>query len=457
MRPGIIKPGAAQSLLSDRVYSKMQRAVEVQRGELEALFWAFTFFFALLCAYYIVRPMRDEMGIAGGVEHLQWMFSATFLATLAVAPLFGWVARRFAIKRFLPYAYAFFISNLLVFYALFKAGPANPYVARAFFVWVSVFNLFIVSVFWSLMADIFTSDQAARLFGMIAAGGTAGALAGPALTAVLARPLGTANLLLISSLLLGWSILCINRLISWKSSGAVPDERRSAFGPERKSKYDDPLGGGIFAGIKLVFRSSYLTGICLLMLLYTSLATFLYFHQARIVRDAIGDPASRTSLFASMDFSVNAITLVLQLFLSGRIVKRFGIAWALALSPLMLGAGLVTVWFAPLLGVVVAAQVIQRTGNYAIMRPAREMLFVVVSVEEKYKAKNFIDTAVYRGGDLASAWLFSGLRAFGAAAAGAALAAVPLVCACAWLSSRLSRRHEKLASSEKTPGDPPLH
>ncbi len=445
--------GSATLSFSDRIYSVLRRAVAVEPGELRSLFWAFTFFFALLCAYYIVRPMRDEMGIAGGIERLHWMFSATFLATLAIVPLFGWLARRFAIRRFLPYTYAFFIVNLMVFYALFRSGPVHPYAARAFFVWISVFNLFIVSVFWSLMADIFNSEQAARLFGMIAAGGTAGALAGPAITAALVMTLGNANLLLISSLLLAWCILCINRLILWKRAGGAPRQGEMAPYPEQPSKYDSPMGGGILAGIRLVFKSSYLAGICLLMLFYTALATFLYFHQARIVRDTLSDPSARTALFASMDFSVNAITLVIQLFLSGRVVQKISLAGALALAPLILGAGLVALWPAPLLAMVVTVQVLQRTGNYAIMRPAREMLFVVVSSEEKYKAKNFIDTAVYRGGDLASAWLNAGLQSLGIAGSGAALVAVPLAGTCAWVSYKLGLRHKRLISQEKTSGD----
>ncbi|OHD68621.1 MAG: MFS transporter [Spirochaetes bacterium RBG_16_49_21] len=429
------------------IYSAVRRLAAVERGELWPLFWAFAFFFALLCAYYIIRPIRDEMGIAGGVEHLQWMFSATFLSTLAVVPLFGWVTRRFAVKQFLPYVYSFLIGNLLLFYILFMSELRHEYVARAFFIWVSVFNLFIVSVFWSLMVDIFTSEQAKRLFGVIAAGGTAGALAGPALTAVLVIHIGTASLLLISALFLGWALVCINRLIAGKRSGdtqaiAAATDRRGTAG---SSINDKPMGGGIFAGIRLVLQSSYLAGICLLMLLYTALATFLYFHQAHIVRDSIGDPAGRTALFASMDFSVNAITLAIQIFLSSRVIRKFGLAGALLLAPLILGTGLLTLWAVPVLAVVVAVQILQRAGNYAIMRPAREILFVVVGTEEKYKAKNFIDTVVYRAGDLSSAWIYAGLQALGMAASGIALFALPLAGACAWLSFKLSRRQEKLA------------
>jgi len=418
----------------------------VEPGEWRPLLWSFSYFFALLCGYYIVRPMRDEMGIAGGVDHLQWMFSGTFLAMLAVVPFFGWLTRRFAPHRFLPCVYYFFIGNLLLFYALFRSDLAHVYVARAFFIWVSVFNLFIVSVFWSFMADIFSNAQAKRLFGVIAAGGTAGALAGPALAVTLVLPLGPTNLLLFSALFLGWAILCIHRLAAWRQSVALP----SAANPEQKTEEevsaDKPLGGSVLAGGKLVVQSPYLIGICVLMLLFTTLATFLYFQQAYIIKEHFDDPALRTALFAAMDFAVNALTLIIQLFLTGRIVQRLGLGWTLAVIPLLLVAGFLVLGMMPALWVVVAVQVLRRAGNYAIMRPGREMLYVVLSKEEKYKAKNFIDTVIYRGGDAVSAWAYAGLLAIGLSGAGISLAAVPLACAWVWISFRLGNRQEQIAA-----------
>ena len=203
---------------SYRIRRWVRQLAAVEPGEMQALFWSFTYFFALLCSYYIIRPMRDEMGIAGGVDKLQWMFTGTFLAMLASVPLFGWVAKRFPVRRFLPYVYYFFIADLILFFALFKSGLADAYAARAFFIWTSVFNLFIVSVFWSFMTDIFNNDQARRLFGIIAAGGTAGALTGPVLTAALVNPLGPSNMLLISAAFLSVAVGCIHRIIAWKNS-----------------------------------------------------------------------------------------------------------------------------------------------------------------------------------------------------------------------------------------------
>jgi AAA family ATP:ADP antiporter len=419
----------------------------VEPGEMRVLFWSFSYFFALLCSYYIIRPMRDEMGIAGGVDKLQWMFTGTFLVMLAAVPLFGWVAKRFPVRQFLPYVYYFFIANLITFFILFKTDFTHAYVARAFFIWASVFNLFIVSVFWSFMTDIFNNEQAQRLFGVIAAGGTAGALTGPVLTAALINPLGPANMLLISVGFLAVAVWCIHRIVAWKNSSGIYSSQDVARHPEKAfSGKDQAIGGGIFAGIRLVFSSSYLAGICFLILLYTTLATFIYFQQAQIVRDSFSDSASRTAIFAAMDFSVNLLTIVAQLLLTSRIVRKWGLSWALALIPLLLGFGFLLLGMMPMLSILIAVQVLRRAGNYAVMKPAREMLYVVLGKEEKYKAKNFIDTVVYRGGDAVSAWAYAGLQAAGISLGGIAWIAVPLAAVWAWISFRLGKRQTELAA-----------
>jgi AAA family ATP:ADP antiporter len=432
-----------------RVRKRLMQLVKVEPGESRALFWSFSYFFALLCSYYIIRPMRDEMGIAGGVDKLQWMFTGTFIAMLATVPFFGWVAKQFPVRRFLPYVYYFFIVDLIVFFALFKSDIPRAYVARAFFIWTSVFNLFIVSVFWSFMTDIFNNDQARRLFGVIAAGGTTGALAGPAMTAALVGLLGPANMLLISTAFLAAAVFCIHRIIAWKNSiigNSAPQQRIQ--GAER----DQAIGGGILAGVRLVFSSSYLSVICLLILLYTTLSTFLYFQQAQIVRDSFDDPANRTAVFAAIDFSVNFLTILTQLFLTSRIVLRLGLSLALALMPLLLGIGFLLLGIMPMLSVLVTVQILRRAGNYAIMRPAREMLYVVLGKEEKYKAKNFIDTVVYRGGDAVSAWAYAGLKAAGISLSGIALVAVPLAGIWAWVSFKIGRRQTQLAAQNVADG-----
>ena len=421
---------------------RLRRLVTVEPGEMQALFWSFAYFFALLCSYYIIRPMRDEMGIAGGIDKLQWMFSGTFLVMLAAVPLFGWVTKRFAVRQFLPYVYYFFIADLILFFILFKSELTHAYVARVFFIWASVFNLFIVSIFWSFMTDIFNNGQARRLFGIIAAGGTAGALTGPVLTAALVNPLGPSNMLLISAAFLAVAVGCIHRIIAWKN--AIDTDSVEAQGVPESGR-GQAIGGSVLAGIRLVFSSSYLARICLLILLYTTLATFLYFQQAQIIRASFDDPANRTALFAAVDFSVNFLTIVTQLLLTSRIVRRWGLSWTLALIPLLLGCGLLLLGMMPTLSILIAVQVLRRAGNYAVMRPAREMLYVVLGKEEKYKAKNFIDTVVYRGGDALSAWAYAGLKAVGLSLAAIALVAVPLAGVWAWISFKLGKRQTQLA------------
>lgn len=432
------------------VHIWLKRLVKVEPEEIRALLWSFSYFFSLLCSYYILRPMRDEMGIAGGVEHLQWLFTGTFMAMLAAVPLFGWVTSCYPRKQFLPLVYLFFIANLLLFYGLFRSGLAGVWVARAFFIWTSVFNLFIVSVFWSFMTDLFNDAQAKRLFGFIAAGGTAGALVGPALTATLAIPLGPTNLLLISAAGLGWAMLCIQRLIAWRG-GTRPKPVVSAadVGETRATGKQRGLGGGALEGLRLIVHSPYLLGICLLVLLYTTLSTFLYFQQAQIIRDNFDDPATRTTVFAAMDFAVNALSLVGQVFLTSRIVRAVGLGWTLALIPLLLAGGFLLLAFTPLLAVLVAVQVGRRAGNYAIMKPSREMLFVVLSREEKYKAKNVIDTVIYRSGDVLSAWAYTGLQALGLGLSAIAFIAVPVACGWAWICYRLGKMQEARAISEE--------
>jgi AAA family ATP:ADP antiporter len=422
------------------IHPWLTRLVQVEPHELRALLWSFAYFFSLLCGYYIVRPMRDAMGIAGGVEQLQWLFTGTFVAMLAAVPVFGWVSSRFPRSRFLPYVYYFFIANLLIFYALLRRQGSHVYAARAFFIWASVYNLFVVSVFWSFMADLYTNPQAKRLFGFIAAGGTIGALVGPVLAASLGRSLGAANLLLLSAGFMGLAVLCIHRLIAWKA------EQQGAASAEQGVAETRPLGGGVVAAIPLVLRSPYLLGIALFMMLFTTASTVLYFQQAQIVRDAVESSAERTAVFAAIDLAVNALTITIQVSLTGRLVRALGIASALALIPVLLGLGFLALGFAPVLAVIVAVQILRRAGDYAITRPAREMLYVVLGREEKYKAKNFVDTVVYRGGDAVSAWAYAGLRAMGLSLGAIAFVTVPVAGFWAWLAYRLGRSQEALAA-----------
>jgi ATP:ADP antiporter, AAA family len=398
----------------------------VRPGEHRAALWSFGYFFCLLAAYYVLRPLRDEMGIAGGVRNLHWLFMATFVVMLAAVPIFGAVVARLPRRRFIPLVYHFFVLNIAIFWVLLSFGVEPVTVARVFFVWISVFNLFAVSVFWSFMADLFTAEQGKRLFGFIAAGGSAGALLGPTLTVWLAGPLGPVHLLIVAAVLLEAAVLCAHRL-----ERAAPRTANDA--PARTPA---PIGGNPFAGFVLLLRSPYLAGIALWVLLLSLCGTVLYFQQANIVAAASEDPAVRTRIFASIDLAAGILTLLIQTLATGRLMTRFGVGAAAALLPLVFAIGFAVLAASPLLLVVIGFQALQRTANFGVSNPAREVLFTVVDREQKYKAKYLIDGAVFRGGDALFGWLFNLLRSAGAELATISAITVPV--ALGWLALALT-------------------
>ena len=395
------------------------------------MLWSFAYFFCLLAGYYILRPLRDEMGVAGGVRNLQWLFTATFLTMLAAVPCYGALVARLPRRRFIPLVYHFFVANLAVFWLLLTLDVERQTVARVFFVWISVFVLFAVSVFWSFMADLYSSEQGKRLYGFIAAGGSAGALAGPLLTIGLAQVLGPVNLLIVAALLLEGAVLCAMRL-----------ETRDQVVVKKSAS---PVGGGSWDGIMMVLRSPYIAGIMLWVALMSVAATFLYFEQAAIVAAASDDPAVRTRIFAAVDLAVGLLTIAVQFFATGKLIARFGVGAALALLPLVFAAGFAVLAAAPVLAVVIAFQALQRTANFAISNPAREVLFTVLARDEKYKAKNVIDIVAVRGADAAGGWLFTGLRALGMEVRSIPLVAILLAAACLALAAALGRAQERRA------------
>ena len=413
----------------------LARVLKTEQHELPALLWAFFYFFCLLCSYYILRPVRDEMGIQGGVDKLQWLFSATFVGMLVAVPFFGFLSARFPRQRLIPLVYYFFAANLLLFFVLMQNGVDKVILARTFFVWVSVFNLFVISLFWSFMADIFSNAQARRLFGVIAAGGSSGAIAGPLLTALLVGHIGTHHLLLLSIGLLLLSTLAVAKLNTWaRIHGSGKSEAR-------------PIGGSIWAGIKLTLNSPYLLGMSIYLLFLTLLATLIYFEQMRLVADQLKDSAARTRLFAQIDLAVNVLTLLVEIFLTNRLISRFGVALLLMVLPLLNVVGFGALVVAPTLVVIVVFQALRRVVEYALARPVREILFTVVSREEKYKAKNFIDTVIYRGGDAVSGWLSSFLKGAGVGLASVATLAIPLALGAALVGWYLGKKQEKLKNT----------
>jgi AAA family ATP:ADP antiporter len=418
--------------------------VDVRAHETGALVWSCAFFFCVLCAYYVIRPVRDEMGVAGGVEHLAWLFTATLAGMLLVHPLFAALVARIPRRRFVPIVYRVFIANLVVFFVILRAADAGQavWIGRVFFVWTSVFNLFVVSVFWSFMADIYHPAQGARLFGMIAVGGTLGAILGSTITSALVPLLGPVNLLLVSALLLETAARASGALERQADVLAQAARAEEDTGHARRGGECEVIGGGVLDGIRHVARSPYLLGIAVFMLLFTVTSTFLYFQQASIVARVFeGDPQGRTRLFAGVDLGVNVLTLATQLFLTGRILRWLGVGSTLALLPVASFAGFAILAAAPVLSVLVAFQVLRRAGNFALQRPAREVLYTVLARTDKYKAKNFNDTFVYRVGDQVGAWSYTLIAALGLGLSGLALLMVPVSAAWLLLALWLGRQH----------------
>ncbi|MEW6484728.1 MAG: MFS transporter [Pseudomonadota bacterium] len=415
----------------------LQRLTGIRPQEARAVFWSMLYVVSLFLAYYVLRPIRDEMGVSSGVDNLPWLFTGTLIAMLVVSPLFAVAVRKLPRTQFIALTYHFFAANLVVFTLLLQFAYADwqVWIGRAFFIWVSVFNLFVVSVFWSFIVDIFDSEQGKRLFGILTAGATIGGILGSALTTLLVENVGRTWLIGVAVIFLEFAIVASHRL----SFVAATIEQ-----PGRHQDADKPVGGGIFAGFLHTLRSPYLAGIALFILLYSITSTFLYFQQASIVQASFPDRAARTAFFANIDLLVNSITLFLQLFVTGRLIARLGIVTTLCILPLISVAGFVALAASPSALVLVVVQVARRAANFAIARPAREILFTSSDREDRYKAKNFIDTVVYRGGDQVASWSYAGLLGVGLALGQMAIVAIPLSVAWFVLSLWLGRTHQRL-------------
>jgi len=424
------------------------RAVDVRPAERRALVLGFAYFFALLASYYLLRPIREEMGIRSGVGSLQWNFTATFAALLVAVPVYSALFARVPRARAVPAVYRFFLLNLVAFWALFRLGVSPVAVARAFYVWLSVFNLLVVSVFWSFMADLFSAEQGKRLFGFVAAGGSLGAILGSATAGLLVGPIGIAGIVALSAALLELSARSAVALARWAHRRPdAPDapEGSPAAAVAVATRHDErPVGGTVLSGVTAVIRSPYLLALAAQMLLFTLGSTFLYFQQARMVAEAIPDSARRTALFAAVDFAVNVSAFALQSLATGRLAAAFGLGPALTAVPVLTGAGLAALAAVPSIWVLAPLQAVRRVGHYALERPARDVLFTVVPREEKYKSKGFIDTVVYRGGDLLAAWTYALLAGMGLGPRALALSAVPATALSLSVALWLARRERRM-------------
>ncbi|MGE0359810.1 MAG: NTP/NDP exchange transporter [Vicinamibacterales bacterium] len=424
-----------------------QRVFNVHADEVAPLAVATLYFFFVLTALMVLRPARDALGMRSGLDAIRWLFIGTAAVTLAVNPLFGWLVSRFRRLVFITATYAFFALSLVGFYALITMAPAavGEISGRVFYVWFSVFNLFSTMVFWALMADRFTLEQSKRIFGVIAVGGTLGAIVGPWLASVLVGPLGTAAMLLVSATFLFLAIVAAWG-VAWLRPERTAEAQRS--GPVEPAIDSAVIGGNAWAGIGAVFRSRYLLGISVYVLVMTVTATFIYFTRLQMVAALGADTDMRATVFAQIDLITQVATLVLQAVVTGHLMRRLGVAVALAILPVVVSLGFVGLAIAGSFAVLVLFDATFRAIQRAITRPARETLFTVVTREEKYKSKAFTDTFVYRGGDVIGAWTEGWLGQLGMALAGLAALAVPLAASWAVLGLWLGRAQRRLASGD---------
>jgi ATP:ADP antiporter, AAA family len=419
------------------VWRPLSWALPATPRERAAALWSFAYFFTLLAGYYVLRPLRDQMGIAGGVKNLPWLFTATFVTLVVAQPAYGALVAKLPRARFIPLVYHFFVADIALFWLFLTLGIAPVIVARVFFVWVSVFSLFAVAVFWSFMADLFTAEQGKRLFGFIGAGGTAGGLLGPIITIGLSVPLGAVNLLIVAAVLLELAVFCVYRL----EHAAV--RQAGALG----GVHAEPglVGGSAFAALPRLLRSPYLLGVGAWVSLLSFCATIVYFEQANIIAAAVHDRDTQTRIFAGIDLAVNLFALATQFLLTGRVLKRFGTGVAAGALPAVYVVGFAALFAAPSLAVVVVLQVLQRWMNFALANPARQVFFTVLGREEKYKAKNLIDVVIYRGSDALYGWVFDSLQALGFKLGAVALCMVPIAAGWLILSAALGRSQERQA------------
>ena len=419
----------------------LARVFNVRDHEAPVVGAGLAMFFLLFAGYFMLRPIRETMGVAGGVDNLQWLFTGTFVATLVVLPLYGWIASKVARRRIVPWVFGMVVASLLAYGAAMLATPDDVWLARTFYIWVSVINLLMISLAWSVLADVMESHEAKRLFALIAAGASLGGLAGPLLTTLLVKPLGHGGLMLVSAVLIGASAATATWLHRWRDRHPLP---AGASSSEQRQR---PLGGNPFAGATAVFRSPYLLGIAFFVLLLATVTTFLYFEQAKLVAERFTSKEEQTQVFGLIDTVVQTLAILSQLFITGRIAQKLGVGVLLVAVPMIMAGGFLWLALSPVFAVFVVVMVVRRAGEYAFVRPGREMLYTVVPAEQKYKAKNFIDTVVYRGGDALSGWVKRALDVLAEHPAAAMFIGAGVAAAWAVTGVALGRRQKRLEAA----------
>jgi ATP:ADP antiporter, AAA family len=442
---GVSQPPPQSATPPSGMARLLKTLAAVEAFEVKAVLLSMFYFLFLFGSYSVIKPVRDAMGTVYGVKHLQELFTVTLIASLVFAPLYAGLASRMKLSTFLPWVYGFVAASILVFYALFASGRyQDRWIAAAFYVWVSTFNLLIISVFWTFMADIFSRAQAKRLFGFIAAGGTIGGIVGPAIATFLAKSVGNNGLMLIAAGGFVVTAVMVNLLAKEK-------ENLLAHGGEAQhTTLNHRLGGNPIDGFVLLFRSPYLLLLAFFLLLMTWISTIVYFQLGDLITKAFDSKEARTQAYATIDLTVNSLAVLVQLFGTGRIIQRFGVQTGLLLNPIIMVVAFLAVAFSPVLMILGGIQIVRRVAEYAVAKPTREMLFTVVDQESKYKAKNVIDTVVYRFGDFSSAWVSAAVLPYGVTG----LAVFGAITSIVWfpVAYLLGKRYESVRSGDLVDG-----
>jgi ATP:ADP antiporter, AAA family len=437
------------TLTPTRLTRLLNLSTRVEPAERRAVALAFACYFMVLGSYYILKPVRDTTATVFGADQLQYLFTGTFIGTLIASPLYSWLAARVTIRRLLPGVFWLWVVNILLFEWLLHRSPESRAVAAAYYWWFSVANLFMVSMFWSLLADLFTADQATRLFALIAAGGSIGSIAGPLITRFAVHALGLSGLLALAAVGFVLVIVLLHLLMREK------DRLRAMSGAAQETTLDHGLPGNPFAGFGEVMKSSFARNQAGFMLLMTWVNTVGYFFQTDIIANAFSAVESRAIVIADIALLVNIGSAVVLTFGLGRFVTRFGVTAGLLLNPLIMVVAFVALALSPTLLMIQALQIVRQVGQYAIARPSREICFTVVEQSSRYKTKNVIDVFVYRLGDVTAAWILTALRGAGFRLYGATGAGVGFSLLWSGVALMLGRRYEHLRAQRAAPATAP--